>query len=254
MTDQVNPTSIFDEGKKPVEENKQPTSVQQTDQSVKPDVNAIFKDHLSSIVDDSGEPKYKDVFTALDALKHTQDYVKTLQDENRQFRESQTQNTTMEEALRKLSANKEQNDSTKSPALDADTIKGLSLETIRQYEADKSARANEQAVSDALVKKFGDADKAKAEYASKALELGVDVDTLRSLAQRSPKAVLSYFDVKSTQSFDKNLNGSVNTAALNTNPNQQEKPRNIMYGATTGDMVGAWKSAGQSVLNELGIK
>lgn len=252
MSDQD--STIFDDKSKApvVEGNKQPTSVQQTDQSVKPDVNAIFKDHLSSIVDDSGEPKYKDVFTALDALKHTQDYVKTLQEENRQFRESKTQETTMEEALRKLSANKVQNDSTKSPDLDAETVKGMTLETLRQYEAEKTARANEQAVSDALVKKYGDAEKAKAEYAKKAQELGVDTDTFRSLAQRSPKAVLSYFDGAKDQSFDKNLNGSVNTSALGHSQTTQEKPRNIMYGATTGDMVSAWKSAGQSVLNELG--
>lgn len=250
MSDQD--STIFTDDKKTVVTPDDQTGVQDESANKAPkiDLDAMFKDHLSSITDDNGQPKYRDVFTALEALKHTQAHVKTLQEENKTFRESQTQATTMEEALRRLSANKEQNDSTKSPELDAEKLKGMTLETLRQYEAEKSARANEQAVSDALVKKFGDAEKAKAAYATKADELGIDADTLRSLAQRSPKAVLSYFDVKEQRAFDKNLEGSVNTDAFNKTQRTTEAPRNIMYGASSQDVLSAWKAAGQSVLNE----
>lgn len=215
-----------------------------------PDVNAIFKDHLSGIVDDKGEPKYNDVYTALEALKHSQEYIKTLQEENKQYKETTKQADTMEEALRKLTANKEQNDSTKSPELDVDKVRGMTLETLKQYEAEKAAAANENAVSQELVKKFGDVEKAKEAYNRKAEELGVDADTLRSLARRSPKAVLSYFNVQAN-SFDKNVQGSVNTSALKGSQNASEPRKNIMYGSKSGDVVNAWKAAGQAVLKDL---
>ena len=44
-----------------------------------------FADLLGSIKNERGEPKYKDVQTALDALKHSQDFIPQLKIEKEQL-------------------------------------------------------------------------------------------------------------------------------------------------------------------------
>ena len=46
-----------------------------------------FADKLQEIRNENGEPKYKDVETALSALKASQDYIKQLKGENQSWEE-----------------------------------------------------------------------------------------------------------------------------------------------------------------------
>lgn len=227
------------------------------DQAVKtpqaPDMNAVFADKLQAITNEAGEPKYSDVMTALEALKHTQDHVKTLETENRQFRDEDTKARSIDEVLEQITAKQNQSEPTANTGLDAASVKGVTLDTLREYEAMKLSETNQTKVVDALVSKFGDKAKAEELYNAKALELGLTADSLNDLAAASPTAVLSYFNIKDTKATIKTIEGSVNTDALQAQPNEPIARKNIMYGASTHEIVSAWKAAGQAVQNELEI-
>lgn len=206
--------------------------------SVTPDIDSIFKDKLGAIMDDKGEQKYKDVFTALDALKYTQDHVKTLEEENRRFREEATKNDTLQQALNNISA-KDRPEPTKSEGIDADKLKGMTLETLMEYERTKTEEKNKTEVSDALIKKYGDRSKAEKAYSDKAAELGIDLDTFVTLAAKSPKAVLSYFDTKTT--IPNPSSGSINSAALQGKPSE-EIDYMAKYYSSSDNSLAKWRA------------
>lgn len=256
MTDQVgNKEGIFTKEDSKVTETAKVDGQQQS-QSVKSDqdykaqstidYNEVFKDHLNNILSDGGEPKYKDVPTALAALKASQEYIRTLEDENRDYKESKVKSETMEEVLQRFTANKDNTkDSTKSSELDVEQLESKFDEWMNQKEKQKAYKTNQQVVSETLVKKFGDVEKGRKAFEDKAKELGLDLETFTSLASTSPKAVLSYFQM-STDSYKPNVQGSVNTDGLKPTA-QQPNIGGVMFGATSEDMVAAWKAAGQAV-------
>lgn len=211
--------------------------------SPQPDLNEVFADKLSAITNEDGEQKYTDVMTALEALKHTQNHVKTLEQENASFKQEQVKAQTMEEVLQQLKTTKtDQNVQTSSPEVDVETMRNVTFDTIRQYEQQKQETANQQSVEQSLIGKFGTSEKAGEAFGAKARDLGMDIKVLENLAATSPKAVLAYFsDIKEVTT--KFVEGSVNTEAM-SNQNPQVKPKkNIMYGASRSDILDAWRDA-----------
>lgn len=227
------------------------TQDQSVETPVKPDLNQVFAEHLSQIKNENGEPKYSDVFTALNALKHTQDHVKTLEEENRQFREEQIRARTMDDVLQQLTATQDQEVQTKQTVLDAESVKGVTRQTLQEIMAEQAAVENQQKVVRELETKFGSKEKAEQMYLSKAQELGIDPNMFNQLAATSPKAVLNYFDIKGEVTPTKNVEGSVNTEALQANQSAPAPKKNIMYGASSADVLNAWRAAGQAVQNEM---
>ena len=251
VTDQA---TIFNEPNTKTEQPTQQTPDQTVtpDQGAKtPDMNEIFADKLAQITNDQGEQKYSNVFTALEALKATQDHVKTLEGENKQLREEHTKAATMDEILQQMTANKDQTVETKTSGFDAESVKGVTRQTLQEIMAEQAAADNQKSVVEQLKKKFGSQEKAEEQYIAKAAELGLSTDVLDNLAASSPKAVLNYFDVKGEVTPNKNVEGSVNTEAFKAHQEKTEAPKNIMYGADSVDIVNAWKAAGQAVQNEL---
>lgn len=217
------------------------------------DLNAIFQDRLSGITNDNGEPKYKDVYTALEALKHSQDYIRTLETENKGFKEELTKHETLEEAFNRLnSTNTNQNtDNTNSKKeIDVETLRRLVREEAELSSKETRKQQNSTQVSSELVKKFGDVDKAKKAFQDKAEELGVTFDFLSDLASNSPKAVLAYFQTTQNTTFSKNIQGSVNTSSTNQEEVNKPKIGGIMHGSSTQDVLSAWRAAKDAVLSE----
>ena len=255
MTDQDN--DIFDNKDQPKTAEQQTTEKPaSSDQEPKTpiDYNEVFKDHLTSIIGDNGEPKYKDVPTALAALKASQEYIRTLEGENQTYKTKSVQNETMEEVLQRFAekqspAKKDNTDSTKSRELDVDQLKEKFNEWAQQTDQEKAFKTNQRAVSEALVKQFGDVEKGRKAFEDKARELGLDIDTFTTLAARSPKAVLSYFEISASNTPKFNVQGSVNTDALKPQP-QKPQIGGIMFGASSEEMVAAWKAAGQAVMSQ----
>tara|TARA_R110000772_G_scaffold64511_3_gene144281 strand:- start:3238 stop:3978 length:741 start_codon:yes stop_codon:yes gene_type:complete len=243
MTDQVNSKTFTDSATATT--TVVPDLGNQTPVTPQADMNQVFQDSLANIKNENGEQKYKDVHTALAALNASQSYVKTLETENATFKEEAVKAKSMDEVLAQIqSTNNNQQEQTSSPEIDVDKLRGVTLETLKEYEAQKQALGNQKEVVSALTAKFQDADKAAAAFTAKAAELGMPIDLFDRMAQTSPSAILAYFDVKSPGT-SKIIEGSVNTDALSQNAQPSQAKKNIMYGASTTDIVNAWRSAGQ---------
>ena len=246
MTDQVEnkEETIFTEEKKPDQKATSDQEVKTVENKPAPDLESIFQEQLSAIVDDKGEQKYKDPFTALEALKYTQQHVRTLEEENKSYRDKLTQDNTLEEALNRMSATQEP-EPTRSEGIDAEKVRSVAMETIQQLEKDKAEAANKKAVSDALVQKYGDKEKAKQAYIDKAEELGIDVDTLVSLSAKSPKAALSYFEASQTNTPNP-TRGNINPSALREE--KEEVDYTSRYFTSTSPETSKWRAAGDSLI------
>lgn len=239
MTDQVDKQNIFDKEEETVTTPAE-TSTAASDQTAKDDdFEKILTEKLSLIVDDKGEQKYRDPIVALDALQQSQQFIKTLQEENRTYRETLTQKETMEQARQNISATKEP-ETTKSEGIDAEKLREVTLDSIRQYEAEKMIKANIQSVSDKLIETFGDAEKAKAAYSEKAKQLGMTTDKLMDLAATSPKAVLEYFKVTETPNKPKASQGTINTQTL-TGQSMESVDITARYFSSSDPAISKWR-------------
>lgn len=169
-----------------------------------------FADKLKVIVNDKGEPKYKDTQSALDALVASQEHIKRLEDEAK-ARQSEIANAVaekaradaLEEIVQRFSNNSQTPSKVETPTKEAydETAIVKTLETLlANKEAQTNAQKNTQAVTNALVAKFGDVEKTKAAVAAKAAELGMTSQELGALSSKTPKAVLAWFGLTETAS------------------------------------------------------
>jgi hypothetical protein len=169
-----------------------------------------FADKLKEIVNEQGQPKYKDTQAALDALKASQDHIKRLEDEAK-ARQSELANAVaekaradaLEEIVSRLSNNSQIPSKVETPTKEAfdETAIVQKLESIlERKEAQTNAQKNVQVVTSALVAKFGDEAKTKEAVAAKAAELGMTPQKLGALSSENPKAVLAWFGLTQTNS------------------------------------------------------
>ena len=228
--------------------NVDPNQGQQAPQASEPnggqsvDPNSLFSDQLAGIKDENGRQKYADVNTALTSLGHAQGHISNLENQVAELQGQLNQQQGMEQVLERIEASRQTN--TEQPS-----VNGLSkadvLAIVQQKEAAEIAYANEVAVTKALTEKFGD--KAMEQLELKASELGVNVDFLQSIAQKSPKAVLNYFEVSSTPNSNP-TSGGVNTEALNTNvapsPDAVAEAKAKLMGQSS-PLVNRWRAAAQ---------
>lgn len=190
MSDQ---TSVFDE------QNKQEAETPQEPQT------SPFDDQLKSIVNEAGEQKYKDINTALEALKSSQEFIRKLKEEKTQL--EQTYNKTKSE-LEKMGTiddyvNRLKPDATETqPKETPEGVGGLSEEqvaailerTLSQREQQSAAQANLQKVEEELVSTHGE--KAPEFIKQRASELNMSVADLKNLSSSSPAAALSLLGVE----------------------------------------------------------
>ncbi len=228
MTDQ----SVFNEANSP----------QETPAPQAQDNSNLFADQLSGIKNESGQPKYDTVDKALEALAHSQDYIPTLKGELsekdkviQELQEKLAKTEAIEDVVSRLSAQQEptQQETPQVSGLDEQAV----LQVVQNYQAQQqiqqTSKANEATVNSALLAKFGD--KAADIVASKAAELKMSTQDLQNLAQKSPDAVLSLFQVGSTA--PKVTTGSISIPHI-TPPTQelQAPEKSLMRGSTQGQV------------------
>lgn len=180
---------------------------EQTNTNVAPVNNNLFEDKLKAIVNEQGQPKYKDVGTALEALTASQAHIKRLEDEAK-AKQALLDNAVAEkaraDALEEI-VNRMSNNSGNQPKVETPTNVAPSEEAIvkqlegiiARKEAQTNAQKNVEAVTSALVSKFGDESKTKEAVAAKARELGMTTQKLGALSSENPLAVLALFGVNS---------------------------------------------------------
>lgn len=202
-------------------------------------------DLLGSIKNDRGETKYKTVEDALNALKHSQDYIPQLSDKLRQQEQELAEAkaaaakiTELENTLKALTQNaNNQQSSPPAPAgLSAEEIANLVNQTLTQKQQADLAKANIGTVVSAVTKAFGD--KSEEVFYGKAKELGMSVEDINALASRTPTAALKLLGLDSAKPSAPYSGGGINTSGFQ--PTQEtfvgKNAKPTLIGATSSDL------------------
>lgn len=234
MSDQ---TSIFNTNSQATPEN---TGAPSTAPNVQQDQAILTL--LGEIKNERGEPKYKSLPDALNALKHSQEYIPQLtaslsqkDAELNTARAAAAKIEELERTLQSLTRQPETPAITPAAGMTAEQVAEIVSRTLTDSQKQAQAKANGNTVATALVGKFGtEAEKA---FNAKAEELGFAPAELHALAAKSPKAVLAYFNVAAPSGVSAPV-GSVNTSAMQ--PHQDTfiaRPKSsVLLGATTQEL------------------
>lgn len=209
----------------------------QTPPVVVPPSTPAIPDHLKELVGEG--KKYATLDKALESIPHAQQHIARLEQEAAELRQKQAEAIAVEEVYKKLmeSMDKENDVTHRTPAgLDEASV----LAILEKRDAEAVAKANVARVKDALVGKYGE--KAQEMYETKARELGVSTAFLNEVVRKSPKAAEELFGIKPKDTSAGTTTGSIRTDALD-NSRPPAKPKSVMSGATTDEMISAWRAA-----------
>ena len=188
--------------------------------------------------------KYQSVEDALSSVPHAQKHIQTLESELAEVKEELVKRKTTEDLLDEIKSGIVPQDTTESVQYNQDNLEQLVTNALENREVQKTAHANAKSVSARFMEQYGE--KAEEVYNSVAKESGLTVEQLNSLSATSPDAVLKLSGLeKRSQEIEKS-SGTVNTEALESTPkDNSELSARVKQGASTKDLVDAWKTAGE---------
>lgn len=157
---------------------------------------SMFADQLSQIQAPDGRQKYADVQTALASIPHAQSTIDELKSQVAALTEQNAKMKGFEDVVAHLNTqgNVSSPDTPSNESITPEQLSSLIDSQLNQRTQAELAAANEMAVTDKLVAKYGDKEKAFAQLQAKAQQLGMSVSDMQGLSQRSPAAVLAYFE------------------------------------------------------------
>lgn len=213
---------------------------------------------LGEIKNERGEPKYKSLPDALNALKHSQEYIPQLTTQlaqkDSELETARAAAARIEELERSIQALTRPSDTPVTPTvgMTEEQVAEFVNRTLSANQAEAKRRENGGAVASALQAKFGqDAEK---QFNAKAEELGIPVAELHALAGKSPKAVLAYFQLVPAATGAPPAS-TTNTAAVQ--PHQDtyvtRNKNSALIGATTEELIAERKNA-NAMVDELAAK
>lgn len=194
--------------------------------------------------------KYQSVEDALKSVPHAQKHIQTLESELAAAREELAKRRTTEELLDEIKSGIQPQVTPAGTEFDQDKLMQLVDQTLEVKERQRQAKTNASQVAAKFTEKFGN--QAETVYKSIAAENGLTEQQLNSLAASSPNAVLKLAglaEVKSTPAAKPN--SSVNTQALTQKVDPSALSARVKQGATTKDLVNAWKIAGEKAKQNL---
>ena len=163
---------------------------------------SAFSDQLGMIKNDEGAQKYDTVAKALDALAHSQAFIPQLKAEAEgkeaeivELKKQLASRATVEDVVSRLTPDPEPEVGIPPQTVGLgkeDVLKMLETFTTDRATASQ-AQANEAQVSNMLRSKYGD--KTSEVLSNKAQEMGMSVQDLQALAQKSPIVVQSMFQL-----------------------------------------------------------
>lgn len=190
--------------------------------------------------------KYKSPEDALRSVPHAQEHISTLEAELAQVKEELSKRKTAQELLDEIKSEHQVEATPSQPEVNQDTIEQLVQKKLEQNEMSKRAKANADSVANKFTAKFGD--QAETAYNQIAKDSGMTVQQLNSLAASSPNAVLKMAGLMGADApVSTTARGSVNTEALNNAPKTETLSARVPKGASTKDLVTAWKNAGSKI-------
>lgn len=159
-----------------------------------------FVDKLMAIRNENGEPKYKTVESALDALAASQSFIETLKQEKKAVEEERdriaaerNQLGNIDDFVKKLSPNTQSQNPSATPTntqgLSEERVAQLLQETLKTRDMAAEQQRNLDAVVGALSQVHGD--KASLYISQKAKELNTTPAALKELAKANPTMALT---------------------------------------------------------------
>jgi len=190
--------------------------------------------------------KYASAEEALRSVPHAQQHIKTLEEEMAQLKEELTKRKTTQELLDELKSGvRPVENTTQEVGLNQDTIMEMVNQTLKQNEAKQTAKQNAATVANKFTEQYGT--QAEVVYNNLAKELNLTTSQLNDLATRSPNVVLKLAGFESKATNIARPTSSVNTEAFSKNKPQAEISARVPRGASTRDLVSAWKAAGEKI-------
>ena len=189
--------------------------------------------------------KYRTAADALKALPHAQSHIQKIEADNAALKAQLESSKAMEELLAEFKQQGVQPTGAQQgqPAASQPVDINQAVEAaLARKEAQNKAQANADAVIGAFTATFGA--EGEARFIQTAQENGMTVATLNALAKTSPEAVLKLAGLKKgTAPTVPHSTPSVNTQA-NLNINNEISAKVPLVGASTKDVLNAWKNAG----------
>jgi len=192
---------------------------------------------LGDIRDDGGNQKYSDVETALKSINFAAEHIKTLENENAQYKDDLTKVSAAEDLVAQVQA---------ASQTQTGTSEGLSIQAItemmsQQINLDKQntvSKMNQASIVASLTEKFGD--KAEEMYVKKGAELGLGSKTLDDIAGKSPEAVLAWFGVEASTTNPPQLKSEELPGSLQKPQGLQTQRKSVMGMGSSEAVLGEW--------------
>lgn len=212
-------------------------------QSPTPQSSDSLLDQLKDIKNEKGEPKYTTLEAAVNALKHSQEFIPSLKEENSKlqaevsaFKEQQDKIANLESVVERLTASNEPSATPAATGMDEQTVAKLLEETLNQREKAQQANSNLASVTSELESRYGT--EAEDKFYKKAEELGMSKEAFEALAKSSPKAVMEFFP-KTTPA--PSINTGHNSAGFVTSNQVKDGPleapkSSVLFGASSEEL------------------
>lgn len=248
-------------------QNEVKTEVKEETPTATPTPTDPFTEKLQGIKGEDGNPKYKDVDTALDALRHSQDYIKQLKTQMSELESKATAAKEQEARLEQLERfvqgvkdAKPDQDVPKTSEVPAGMSEAqaqkLFEQMLSQRDAAKVQQSNLDTVVQNLTERFGD--QAPAQIRAKADELGVQSKDLERMAKENPKLVLSLFGGSTTKTpttpVKTSLTSPAQTQGQPSRPTVGVNEGFARGGRPTSELLDGWRKSKQYTNSRLGIK
>ena len=220
-----------------------------------------FVDQLNAIQNENGEPKYKDVQSALTALGHSQQHITTLESE-KVTREQELQTVRDELASKKsvedfvTQLTSKQDPTPPAPSegtgIDANAVNELITRQLGQVQVKATQDSNLQSVLGKLNELYGD--KAGEIITTKAAELGTTVATLETMSKENPSMALAILGGEKVGKPQAPSQSSVNIGTAPKGTELQSPEKSLMRGATGKEVTDYWKQIQADVHAKFGVE
>ena len=188
--------------------------------------------------------KYSSVEDALKSVPHAQKHIQTLESELATLKEELMKRRTTEELLDEIKSGVQPKENPQGVEFDQDKLMQLVDQTLEVKERQRLAKSNASQVAAKFTEKFGT--EAENVYKSVAKDNGLSEQQLNSLAASSPNVVLKLAGLAEAKIAPvSKSSSSVNTQALNQKVDPSALSARVKQGATTKDLVNAWRIAGE---------
>ena len=226
-----------------------------------------YADQLSQILNDKGEPKYKDVQTALEALKSSQEYIpslkqekETLAQELERLKEELTRHSKLDEVFDKLQQPPAQEENPiveqeKSSALTQEQVQEMLEQFVPQLlekrQSESTQQKNIQTVDQKLKEFYGD--KVEDAVRTKAESLGLSIQDLEALSAKSPNSALELLGVKEIKPTGRTLSSSVSLPLTSSSAPNLKPEKSMLKGATSREQSEYLRLLKENVLKRNGF-